>query len=140
MSKNSSRNKSAILGLPHGTAVSKLRKNVLFYVLKKHSENKCFKCGEEIETADTLSIEHKKPWQSSGSADLFWDMENIAFSHMKCNRPDKPYLGGPPSIARPEGMNWCSPGQHFAPVEEFYKHSGEQEGLQHWCKSHRYKR
>lgn len=82
-------NKSAVLGMPHGTAVNRLRKNILFHLLKKHGENICFKCGKEIETADTLSIEHKEPWQSNLSSQLFWDLENIAFSHMFCNRPHR---------------------------------------------------
>ena len=44
----------------------------------------CFKCGETIETPETLSIEHKIPWLDN-SVELFWDMNNIAFSHLSCN-------------------------------------------------------
>jgi len=76
--------KSRQLGMPFGTANGKLRKNILFHLLKKHNENFCFRCGAEIETAETLSIEHKKPWLHEG-VDLFWDIENIAFSHLSCN-------------------------------------------------------
>ncbi len=76
--------KSRQLGMPYGTATGKLRKLILFHLLKKHNENVCFQCGKEIETVDELSMEHKKPWLHE-SSDLFWDVENIAFSHLHCN-------------------------------------------------------
>ena len=79
-----SKEKSRQLGMPFGTANGKLRKNILFHLLKKHGENFCFHCGAEIETADELSIEHKKPWLHE-NVDLFWDIDNIAFSHLTCN-------------------------------------------------------
>jgi len=84
MSGKSNEKKSEVLGMPIGTAQGKLRKMVLFHLLKKHNENFCFQCGAEIETVETLSIEHKKPWVNEG-ADLFWDIENVAFSHLSCN-------------------------------------------------------
>jgi 5-methylcytosine-specific restriction endonuclease McrA len=74
------------LGMPFGTACNRFRKNILFHLLKKINENICFKCGNIIENVSDLSIEHKQPWESRDVA-LFWDIENIAFSHMKCNRP-----------------------------------------------------
>lgn len=85
---NSNERKTETLGMPHGTATNRLRKNILFHLLKKHGENYCFKCSELIEEVEDLSIEHKKPWQGV-SAELFWDLENIAFSHLHCNRPDR---------------------------------------------------
>ena len=51
------------LGMPHGTANAKLRKNLLFKYVKKSGENFCHKCGAEIELVDDLSIEHKLPWE-----------------------------------------------------------------------------
>lgn len=79
-------NKSNFLGMPHGTAANRLRKLILFDLLKRHNENLCFKCGELIETAEELSIEHKQAWENV-SVELFWDLDNIAFSHLTCNRP-----------------------------------------------------
>lgn len=87
---NSNNKKNITLGMPHGTASNRLRKNILFNLLKKHGENVCFKCSEVIDKVEDLSIEHKKPWEGI-SADLFWDLDNIAFSHMFCNRPDRPF-------------------------------------------------
>ena len=74
--------KSAFLGMPHGTACNRLRKMVLFNLLQRHGENICFKCSETIEHADDLSIEHKEPWEGV-SVELFWSLENIAFSHLR---------------------------------------------------------
>jgi hypothetical protein len=63
MAKSASKSgarKSAFLGMPHGTAANRLRKMILFNLLQRHGENVCFKCSKFIETADELSIEHKR--------------------------------------------------------------------------------
>ena len=80
----SSQYKYDFLGMPHGTAQAKLRKLILFDLLKRHGEKVCYQCGKTIETIKELSIEHKKPWLGIDVA-LFWDLNNIAFSHLKCN-------------------------------------------------------
>jgi len=78
--------KSNQLGMPFGTASSKLRKQILFNLLKKYGENICFKCKKEILNEEELSIEHKEPWLHSKSPkELFFDINNIAFSHLMCN-------------------------------------------------------
>jgi hypothetical protein len=82
----SNEKKSSTLGMPHGTATNRLRKILLFSLLKKHGENLCVRCNSLIDRVEDLSIEHLKPWEGI-SADLFWDLNNIAFSHLKCNRP-----------------------------------------------------
>lgn len=76
--------KSEQLGMPFGTASNRLRKMVLFGLLKKHGENYCYQCGKEILSCDDLSMEHKKAWLHV-NPELFWDLENIAFSHISCN-------------------------------------------------------
>jgi hypothetical protein len=50
----------------------------MFDLLQRHGENICFRCGDKIESAAELSIEHKQPWLDV-SAELFWDLSNIAF-------------------------------------------------------------
>uniref|UniRef100_A0A6M3L0M9 Putative HNH homing endonuclease n=1 Tax=viral metagenome TaxID=1070528 RepID=A0A6M3L0M9_9ZZZZ len=80
----SNEEKSKQLGMPFGTASGKLRKMVLFELLQKHDENYCYRCGEIIENCDDLSIEHKKAWLHN-DVRLFWDLTNIAFSHLNCN-------------------------------------------------------
>lgn len=76
--------KTIQLGMPFGTACAKLRKLVLFDLLKRYNENVCYRCKEIIDNADDLSIEHKKPWLDN-DVNLFWDMDNISFSHLRCN-------------------------------------------------------
>ena len=105
MSNASNTRKAETLGMPHGTATNRLRKKILFHLLKKYGENYCFRCSELIEVVDDLSIEHKKSWEGI-SADLFWDLENIAFSHLFCNRPDRPSHGDR-TIQVPKGTIWC---------------------------------
>lgn len=86
MSK-SNQKKSEQLGIPHGTAQNKLRKKILFHLMQKCGMDTCFQCGEKIESIDKLSIEHKKPWlDSDDPVGLFFDLDNIAFSHLYCNR------------------------------------------------------
>jgi hypothetical protein len=78
--------KSIKLGIPFGTASARLRKNVLFSLVKKCNENVCYRCGEKIEDVSELSIEHKIAWENSDDPiKLFYDLDNIAFSHLFCN-------------------------------------------------------
>lgn len=84
MSKDRDKKKNDQLGMSHGTAANRLRKNILFNLLVKHNENVCFQCNELITTPRELSIEHKIPWLDN-SVKLFWDLDNIAFSHLSCN-------------------------------------------------------
>src|SRR5208337_1181060 len=115
----SNEKKDITLGMPHGTATNKLRKQIMFRLLQRLHENFCFRCGYEIEVIDDLSIEHKQPWEGI-SADLFWDEDNIAFSHLRCNRPDRPSGGRAHAKVPPiEGLCWCVPGEHFAPANHF---------------------
>lgn len=75
--------KSIALGLNYGTACHQLRKKILFHFAGKLGMLNCFRCGAEIQDIKEFSIEHKTEWNSN--PDLFWDIENIAFSHLKCN-------------------------------------------------------
>jgi hypothetical protein len=131
--RDSNARKSAFLGMPHGTAAGRLRKIVLFHLLQKHDENVCFRCSQRIETADELTIEHKQPWEGV-SVELFWSLDNIAFSHRACNVPHR-YRGN--GVWRrkvgPEGTAWCRRCKAFLPVSEFSRHASRWNGLQPWC-------
>lgn len=72
------------LSMPYGTACHRLRKLVLFDLLRRHGENICYRCGGPIQTVEELSLEHKNPWENV-NASLFWDLDNIGFSHHACN-------------------------------------------------------
>ncbi len=89
MSVNSNKRKSEQLGMPHGTAAGKLRKMILFSLVHRLELDTCYRCKEPIISIDDLSIEHIKPWlDSEDPIDLFFDLSNIAFSHIKCNIAD----------------------------------------------------
>ena len=84
MSIKSNNEKTKFLGMPIGTAQNRLKKNILFSLVQETGKDICFRCGKKIESVDELSIEHKKPWLKE-SIDLFWNLENISFSHLNCN-------------------------------------------------------
>ena len=74
------------LGMPLGTASNRLRKSIIFSLIKETNKNICFQCGKEIESEKELSIEHKVPYlDSKNPVELFFDLNNIAFSHLSCN-------------------------------------------------------
>lgn len=78
--------KSAALGMSHGTAANKLRKMILFSLICRLDLNTCYRCDSEILSTDDLSIEHKEPWlQADDPVQSFFDLGNIAFSHLSCN-------------------------------------------------------
>lgn len=58
----------------------------MFSLLRETGKNICYQCGEEIELIDQLSIEHKIPYlDSDDPKKLFFDLNNIGFSHLNCN-------------------------------------------------------
>ena len=120
------------LGMPQGTASNRLRKMLLFRQLKKHNENFCVRCEKEIETADELSVEHIKPWEGI-SAELFWDLKNVAFSHMKCNIPHRRVGGAGNRVICPEGQGWCNSCKKFFSIEQFYKDGSRWDGRNARC-------
>ncbi len=78
--------RAKLLGMPISSARSKLVKQILFDLLIRYNENFCYRCNEEIKTIRELSIEHKVAWLNSDKPkELFFDLENIAFSHLSCN-------------------------------------------------------
>lgn len=131
--KDSASRKKKFLGMPHGTAAARLRKMVMFRLLEKHNENFCFKCKERITTPDELSIEHIEPWEGV-SIELFWSLNNIAFSHLRCNRPHR-YVGGGIGKRKvgPDGTAWCVRCKGFRPISEFSRNRTRWNGLQKQC-------
>lgn len=85
--------KSIQLGMPFGTASHRLRKAVLFKYVQKAGDDVCFKCNKKIISIDELTIEHKKVWLHI-NPELFWDLNNIAFSHKICNKAERQPLKG----------------------------------------------
>ena len=74
------------LGMKLGTASNRLKKTLLYTLADKCGLLNCYRCGKRIESAKSLSIEHKESWfLSDNPVEKFFDLENIAFSHLKCN-------------------------------------------------------
>lgn len=74
------------LGMPFGTANGRLKKNIMFDLVCKLRLNLCFHCKIEIVHVDQFSVEHKTAWLNSDTPiELFFDLNNIAFSHLYCN-------------------------------------------------------
>ncbi|HDR4736854.1 TPA: hypothetical protein QCR36_003902 [Bacillus cereus] len=78
--------KSEQLGMSFSTATNRLRKHIMFQLVQQSGRDECFQCGQKIESVDNLSIEHKDPWMYTDDPySKFFDLDNIAFSHSKCN-------------------------------------------------------
>ena len=124
--------------MPFGTASHKLRKLVVFEMLNgRHFSPDCYRCGKRIQTVDELSIEHKSPWRT---ADEFWNIENIAFSHLRCNKPLRSAqmranakIGIAKRKIAPNGFAWCSLCRQFLPVDRFSRHRSRWNGLHSCC-------
>lgn len=78
----------AQLGMGASTARSKLRKLLLFTYAKKLELGNCYRCGKEISSIEDFTVDHKRAWLHVNPA-LFWDVDNIAFSHSYCNAVNK---------------------------------------------------
>jgi hypothetical protein len=129
---NSSTRKAQYLGMPLGTASNRLKNMIMFSLVQDLGKDSCFKCGLKIERAQDLSIEHIQPWEGIDTA-LFWDLQNISFSHKRCNRPHR-MSEGPRSRPRPDGKEWCSGCQDFLPHSMFNKNRSNRTGYQDYCK------
>jgi hypothetical protein len=78
--------KTKQLGMNPSTASNRLKKSILFSFAKRLDLNWCYQCGCEITDVQKFTVEHKKPWlDSEDPKRLFFDIENIAFSHASCN-------------------------------------------------------
>jgi hypothetical protein len=82
---NYNKRKSAQLGMNASTANHRLKVDILWNLVEKTEQDLCFHCGL-VMTRETFSIEHKVPWLHEPNAfELFFDLDNISFSHLKCN-------------------------------------------------------
>ena len=111
----SNEDKSALLGLNFSTATQRLRKLILWSIVRETNRDICFRCSQRIESVDDLSIEHKQPWQSAPDPrTAFFDLNNIAFSHLWCNHRQYP----------PERIE-CSQGHALTGGNVIWKMRGE---------------
>lgn len=95
----SNKKKAEQLGVSYGAAANRLRKMILFSLVRKLDLDWCHQCENRIENIDNFSIEHKIPWfNSDDPRDLYFDLNNIAFSHTGCNYGAKRYTGNPTTM------------------------------------------
>ncbi len=144
MSKATAAKKAAQLGMPLGTAQARLLKQLLFRMAQELGRDNCFRCAKKILTVEKFSIEHKKSWLDV-SVDLYWDLDNIAFSHRSCNfaaaRRNIPVLRDQLNRIRidhvknaPDGTAWCFGHKDYLVKGLFHANKWFQSGVQRFCK------
>jgi hypothetical protein len=78
--------KNEKLRMSYGKANNILKKSIMFYLVQKLKLDICYRCGKKIESVDVFSVEHKTDWLNSETpVELFFDLDNIGFSHKICN-------------------------------------------------------
>ena len=83
---NNNEKKTIVLGMPHNKARHQLMKAILFHLIQKLGLDICYRCNKKIETIKDLSVDHKKAWLNSSNArELYFDLDNVGFSHLTCN-------------------------------------------------------
>lgn len=82
---------STQLGIPLSTAKSRLDRIIIFNLVEKLGLNSCYRCNGAM-SIDDISVEHKTPWINEDNAmELYFDIENISFSHNLCNSSARRY-------------------------------------------------
>lgn len=132
---NSMKRKNDFLGVPYGTACNKLRKNLLFYLVCELGKDICFRCGNKINRPEDLSIDHIRDWLGN-SRELFWDLNNITFSHLSCNSLSRRRFGPEPKKG-PLGTEYCYKCKQFKTIDNFGPMGvkGRNRKVRDYCKS-----
>jgi len=69
-----------------GKARNILVYDILLAYAQKLNRDTCFYCGEKITSSKELAVGHKIPFlYSDDPKGLFFDLNNVAFCHRKCN-------------------------------------------------------
>lgn len=139
-------NKNKALGMPYGTATSKLRKILLFDFSEKLGLRDCYRCGKHIDTLSEFSIEHKVSWlYSENPVETFFDITKIGFSHLICNNRAGGFAAAensgfqfgrtPTNKKRFEGGNqsWCSICKKYKDKKSFGLNASKSTGLATEC-------
>lgn len=79
--------KNQQLGIDYGTASSRLKKMILWSFIEKLKLTNCYRCNLSM-SLETYSVDHKNPWLHVDN-NLFWDLNNISFSHLSCNTKNR---------------------------------------------------
>lgn len=134
--KKRERSETNQLGINYSTAMNRLRVKIMYYLAYKCNMLDCYRCGKYIESSEQLSVEHKKPWLYNDTS-LFWDLENIAFSHKLCNTGNKRYFKLKPKNKKdkgPIGTVWCGSCKKYLEYINFCKDASSWTGFSHTCR------
>jgi hypothetical protein len=95
------------LGMHPSTAAHKLRKMIMFELVKQVGLGRCYRCKEKIENVEDLSVEHILPWLDSvNPRKLYFDLSNITFSHLKCNVASHRYNTSSEKLSKASEKRW----------------------------------
>ncbi|MEE9572802.1 MAG: HNH endonuclease, partial [Candidatus Neomarinimicrobiota bacterium] len=112
-------NKTRFLEINYSTACNRLRKSIMFELIKETGKDICYRCGNKINNVSELSIDHKKSWLYV-DIKLFWSLDNITFSHSKCNTVDRPRGMGKKCGL---GLYWCNGCKQCLSIKNFGKYN-----------------
>lgn len=74
------------LGQPADKAQAILRRRVMLALIQKAGLDCCARCGARLVDPDDIALDHVVPWRNSQNPKkLFWDLDNVRFSHKHCN-------------------------------------------------------
>ncbi len=76
--------KRDFLGMSSSNAHIMLVRMMLFRLVQQFGLDVCFRCDRKIKTLREFSLDHEKNWLYVDPA-LYWDLDNIKFSHLSCN-------------------------------------------------------
>jgi len=80
------RTEALVDGLSVGSAGHRLLRLILLDLIRQLAIDQCFRCGAPIENVRALSIDHQTSWRfATDPQKAFFDLDNIAFSHLSCN-------------------------------------------------------
>lgn len=73
------------LGLNHSTAQNRLSKKLIYSFQKEINGIDCFRCKKEMDIC-SFTVDHIEPWiNHENPKNAYFELENISFSHQKCN-------------------------------------------------------
>jgi 5-methylcytosine-specific restriction endonuclease McrA len=79
--------RDGLLEMGHRKATNILDRMIMLNMAQKLGKDVCFRCGNKIENLKDFSVEHKIPWlDAENPKETFFDLDNIAFSHLSCNK------------------------------------------------------
>lgn len=135
------------LGMNPSTAYGRLKKLLLFSMAKELGRTTCYRCGALITDIKDFTIEHKEPWlDGDDPSGLFFDLSNVAFSHLSCNIADArkntdPCIAGHAIAARKllrpkneHGQYLCSRCKVWKDTSDYTRDASSASGYRAECK------